>query len=331
MENRESDSRFESEYPSQELDRMRSERAEWDSFNGENSPDRQSRRPSTTDWFERNSRRHQAHLQHRTDRMQSDRAAEQYREDFGHPSYGERFGFSGYGRAHYNPDINRDFMESPEVESWREGARFSDREQDYRGGRWNRETHGYHNGDGRYHDGDGRSEYNSRSRGPRFRENWRGPSYSSRNPESREYADYTGGSTEQDIPNDNGTFDTGYSRGGNNGFEGGSSHTMNYAGIAPKNYQRSDARMEEDICERVTANPYIDASDIEIKVVQSEAILTGTVRDRRMKRLAEDIADETPGIRNVNNQIHVERPQSKSMPPSGNPARLAPTTQRRPA
>ncbi|HET6402234.1 MAG TPA: BON domain-containing protein [Candidatus Kapabacteria bacterium] len=307
MANREPDLQFESEYHPRlivgdgidrdTIDRTPMERAGWDAFNGDSTPERRSQQGDSDErssWYERNDRRHQAHLQHQ--------AAERYRENFRRPGYGERYAFSGYdrasgnGRAHYDPDINRGYSDSPEVDTWREGTRFTDREQDYRGGRWNRETHGYHDGDGRA------IEYENRrgKHSPRLRESWRRSSYDARNPESREYADYSGGSTEQDYPSEMDTLGTGYMRQYDNGFGRGS-----FVGIAPKNYKRSDARIEEDICERLTFHPFIDPSNIEIKVVEGEVILTGEVADRRMKRLTEDIAGETPGVRDVNNQIHV--------------------------
>ena len=76
-----------------------------------------------------------------------------------------------------------------------------------------------------------------------------------------------------------------------------------FAGKGPKNFRRSDERIREDVCQRLTDHPAVDASEIEVAVQEGEVTLTGTVEDRRMKRLAEDVAGESPGVRDVHNQI----------------------------
>ena len=76
-----------------------------------------------------------------------------------------------------------------------------------------------------------------------------------------------------------------------------------HAGRGPKNYQRSDERIREEINDRLTDHPDIDATEIEVKVQAGEVTLTGTVEDRHAKRLAEDIADGVAGVRDVNNQL----------------------------
>src|ERR1044071_1427135 len=53
-----------------------------------------------------------------------------------------------------------------------------------------------------------------------------------------------------------------------------------FAGKGPKNYLRSDERIEEDINERLTEHSMIDASDIEVAVENGEVTLRGYV-DRR--------------------------------------------------
>ncbi len=274
------------------------------------------------DWYSRNERRRSAQRKHRSTQdfrnenatrynrggegdgnwRPSDYTSRDYREDYGQPGYGERYGFSGYGRAYYDPDINRGWSEEADVETWREGAPFSDREQDYRGGRWDRERHTYSSA--------GRSRSDS---SPRIGESRSGLYYRPSS-ETREYADYGGGETEQDTQSRSGFTNRSYSNGDGRGWN---DYDMRFgrggfAGIAPKNYQRSDARIQEDVCDRLTAHPYIDPSNIEVKVVQGEVILTGEVPDRQMKRLAEDIADEAAGVANVNNQLRVERMEPKS-------------------
>lgn len=76
-----------------------------------------------------------------------------------------------------------------------------------------------------------------------------------------------------------------------------------FVGKGPKNFRRSDERIREDVCQRLTDHPAVDASEIEVTVQDGEVTLIGSVEDRRMKRLAEDVAGEVPGVRDVHNQI----------------------------
>jgi osmotically-inducible protein OsmY len=76
-----------------------------------------------------------------------------------------------------------------------------------------------------------------------------------------------------------------------------------HRGRGPRNYTRSDDRIREDLNDRLTDNPYLDASDIEVEVLNGEVTLTGTVDSRWAKRMAEDIAEDVSGVRNVENRI----------------------------
>jgi hypothetical protein len=58
--------------------------------------------------------------------------------------------------------------------------------------------------------------------------------------------------------------------------------------------------------EELTRHPEIDASDIEVRVENTEVTLTGTVEDRHTKRLAEDLAERVSGVTEVHNQIRVK-------------------------
>jgi hypothetical protein len=75
-------------------------------------------------------------------------------------------------------------------------------------------------------------------------------------------------------------------------------------GRGPKGYQRSDERINEDVCDRLTYS-VVDASDIEVKVSDGEVTLSGTVPNRWHKRQAENLAD-VPGVRDVHNQLRVD-------------------------
>jgi hypothetical protein len=84
-------------------------------------------------------------------------------------------------------------------------------------------------------------------------------------------------------------------------------NTPDYRGLGPRGYQRSDARVFEDICDRLTVDPRIDASDIEVDVKGAEVTLRGSVRSREEKRYAEDVVEHVMGVREVNNHLKVSR------------------------
>jgi osmotically-inducible protein OsmY len=78
-----------------------------------------------------------------------------------------------------------------------------------------------------------------------------------------------------------------------------------HAGRGPEGYRRSDERIHDDICHRLTIHGEVDASGIEVKVEGCEVTLTGTVPDRRTKRTAEDVAEAVPGVKDVHNQLRI--------------------------
>ncbi|HEX6965657.1 MAG TPA: BON domain-containing protein [Gemmatimonadaceae bacterium] len=79
-----------------------------------------------------------------------------------------------------------------------------------------------------------------------------------------------------------------------------------YAGVGPRGYVRSNERIHEDIHDQLTAHPDLDASDIEVRVSDGVVTLTGTVDSRAAKRMARDIADATPGVRDVRNELTIQ-------------------------
>jgi hypothetical protein len=80
-----------------------------------------------------------------------------------------------------------------------------------------------------------------------------------------------------------------------------------FAGRGPRNYKRSDDRIEEEINERLTRHGMVDATDIEVSVQNGEVTLRGVVDSRQAKRIAEDIVDSVSGVKEVTNQIKVKQ------------------------
>jgi hypothetical protein len=95
---------------------------------------------------------------------------------------------------------------------------------------------------------------------------------------------------------------TGRTSGYSAGFRPGS-----FAGRGPRNYRRSDERIREEVNERLTDDPRVDASDIEVEVRDGEVILRGRVDERRDKRTAEEVVENLPGVKDVRNELRVER------------------------
>jgi hypothetical protein len=83
-----------------------------------------------------------------------------------------------------------------------------------------------------------------------------------------------------------------------------------HRGRGPKGYTRSDERIREDVNDRLSDDPHVDASEIEVTVSSCEVTLSGTVDNRDAKRRAEDIAEQVSGVRHVQNNLRVQQQTS---------------------
>lgn len=94
------------------------------------------------------------------------------------------------------------------------------------------------------------------------------------------------------------------------------SSSQSFRGRGPKGYQRSDDRLKEMICERLTDDPAIDASNITIDVTGQCVKLTGTVDDRSTKYEIEELVENFGGVKDIDNQLRVQSSQSSFGPSS---------------
>jgi osmotically-inducible protein OsmY len=96
--------------------------------------------------------------------------------------------------------------------------------------------------------------------------------------------------------------------------------THSHQGRGPKAYTRSDTRIHEDVNDRLTDDPWIDATHIDVKVSDTEVTLSGTVANRDDRRHAERIAEHVSGVTHVQNNLRVDTAQG-----TGSDAVLNPT------
>jgi hypothetical protein len=73
----------------------------------------------------------------------------------------------------------------------------------------------------------------------------------------------------------------------------------------PKNYVRSDERIQEDLCERLAHMQHIDTNDVTIEVKGAKVTLYGTVPHRQMKHWIEDFVADYAGVTEVENKLRV--------------------------
>ncbi len=86
-----------------------------------------------------------------------------------------------------------------------------------------------------------------------------------------------------------------------------------HRGKGPKEYKRSQERIQEDVNDRLSDDDYVDASDIQVQVLNNEVILTGSVKTREQKRRAEDLVESVSGVHNVENRIKVSRDENNTV------------------
>ncbi len=81
-----------------------------------------------------------------------------------------------------------------------------------------------------------------------------------------------------------------------------------HRGRGPSGYKRSDARIAEDVNDRLTDDAWVDATGVTVEVKDAEVTLNGIVHSREDKRRAEDFADRISGVVHVQNNLRIQRP-----------------------
>lgn len=80
-----------------------------------------------------------------------------------------------------------------------------------------------------------------------------------------------------------------------------------HRGKGPKNYQRTDESIRDELVRVLTEDPDIDASEVEAEVKEGDVFLTGTVPERKMRYWVEEAIYKIRGVNDVNNQIKVKK------------------------
>lgn len=80
-----------------------------------------------------------------------------------------------------------------------------------------------------------------------------------------------------------------------------------HRGRGPSGYKRTDERISDEVNERLTEDPWLDASGISIAVSGGEVTLNGTVPEREAKHRAERLVEDLSGVTHVQNNLRVRR------------------------
>lgn len=240
---------------------------------------------------------------------------QQYRQERYHE--GDR---SQRGRGEWRDD-DRDWHGSRSRGQYQDRDDYRSREEQGRGGQqdWNQGNYGQggyrqddygrddfqrvDNGQG----GDGRDDYGFYQGARRDQGGYQRGNYG-------QGGDYDRGQSRYGSNQDGGYQQSGHQGGSSwgqgGGMQRGNDVGQSHRGRGPKNYQRSDDRICEDVCDRLSDDHDVDASDIDVSVSNREVTLSGEVDSKQVKRHAEDCADSCSGVEHVQNNLRVKKTQS---------------------
>lgn len=80
-----------------------------------------------------------------------------------------------------------------------------------------------------------------------------------------------------------------------------------FVGYEPKKAPRSNDRISQEVSAALMSHRSLDATNIGVTVRDGVVTLSGKVPHRKMKRLAEEVAREQPGVQVVRNELHVSK------------------------
>ncbi len=79
------------------------------------------------------------------------------------------------------------------------------------------------------------------------------------------------------------------------------------ANSGPRARRKSDESLRQEIRDILTADPELEATDIEVEVEGGAVTLRGAVVDSDARLLAEELVDSLAGVREVHNRLRFER------------------------
>ena len=88
----------------------------------------------------------------------------------------------------------------------------------------------------------------------------------------------------------------------------------------PRDFKRPDARIREDVCERLAWEGGVDVSEVTVEVTEGTVILAGTVPQRPMKHRIEDLSAACSGVKDVDNRIRVAPMEARLRAPESSEA-----------
>jgi hypothetical protein len=86
---------------------------------------------------------------------------------------------------------------------------------------------------------------------------------------------------------------------------GGAAPRGRFVGVGPKGYRRSDERIRDDVCDRLTCDPDVDPSGVTVVVAEAEVTLEGPVDSAWARHRIRSCAEATVGVRGVHDRMHV--------------------------
>ncbi len=80
-----------------------------------------------------------------------------------------------------------------------------------------------------------------------------------------------------------------------------------FYGFAPRNYQKTDQQILNEVCERLTLHGELDVRDIDVHCRNGVIRLEGSVPSRWMRRAIEAVTESVYGVADVEDELEIEK------------------------
>lgn len=85
---------------------------------------------------------------------------------------------------------------------------------------------------------------------------------------------------------------------------------VSFKGKGPRGFDISDQKIYENVCEALASSMELDASDIDVEVMDSTVTLKGSVEDENRCHLSQLLVQEVAGVTEVVNELKINNQSS---------------------